>query len=155
MAKAGISVTSDKDNQNSTGLGDVRRTRIGGDLSFSVARVEVEGEIISIYHDLNVPGTSLDKQFYYGAIGYNFSDQVFGYFSYNFIKDDFFPGIENGVGGFYIGAGYRPSDSIVIKTQYIYLKNIDGKLPPPTSIFPKTDYSLKINFMGIGISVSL
>jgi hypothetical protein len=131
--KAGVSSTFDRTSPGYA-IGDVSRVRIGADLSFSIAGFRWESEYIKVNHSLTdaqsatlsflhlmvspmVP-TSLDKVFYYGALTYNITDDLFIYGKYDYLKDEGSPGLTDGIKGYSIGGGYKPSDDILLKIQY-------------------------------------
>ncbi len=149
--KLGISATLDKDNQNPIGLGAVQRTRIGGDIAVRVNKLAFEGEVITVRHDLNVPGVNLNKLFYYGTLSYDFTEQLYAYLTYNHIEDNFNTAFRDGLKGYFVGGGYRPNDAIVLKFQYIKL-HLDNGVIPPTQILP---VPLDINFDIQNISVAV
>lgn len=151
--RMGVSTTFDKDNQTDIGLGAVNRTRLGGDLSFSISRLSVEAEIIHVGHDLDRSDMSLDKLFYYGTLLCDFSDCLYGYVSYNRIKDDFRPELRDGLVSYYIGGGYRPIDAFVIKAQYAKFKIADTTIPPSDEIPIPVDFRLHIDVFAIALSV--
>jgi hypothetical protein len=141
--KAGISMTSDKDNGVSLGLGPVQRYRVGGDLSFDYSGLSVEFEVIALAHPMTpeqeeslasisnmVPelGSSLDKNFFYGLLNYDINDQFFGYIGYNYLKERSFKSLDQGLEAYTIGGGFRPHDNVVIKAQYILFKLRDNPL---------------------------
>lgn len=151
--KFGISGTLDRDNQTEVGLGDVKRTRIGTDLSLSLAGFTFEGEYIHVGHSVDSPNISLDKQFYYGTLGYDFTEHLFGYVTYNYIEDDFTPQARDGIDAYYVGAGIRPIDSVVIKAQFIYIGAKTSSLPP-NEVIPMTwDFDLTAKQISLATSV--
>ena len=121
------------------GLGEMERTRLGGDLSYSIGRVFGEAEAIFVRHSLDdaqkarldflansnesplrgVITNTPDMTFYYGLVGYNITDRFYGYMIYNFIKDGNTVASEAGTYAYGPGLGFRPIDTIVLKSQYI------------------------------------
>lgn len=63
-------------------FGRVPRVRLGGDLSVEVKNASLKGEFITVRYDEDDPVINVDKNFYYGTLGYRFSGAFFGYFSY-------------------------------------------------------------------------
>ncbi len=57
-------------------------TRLGGDLSFNLARFSYESEFIILDVNTGMPELELDLKFYYATLGYNFSNTLLGYASY-------------------------------------------------------------------------
>ena len=151
--KVGVSATFDKDNQTTTGLGEVNRRRVGGDLSFNIYRFNVETEIIRVFHNENSP-ISLDKLFYYGTLGYDFTDQLFGYVTYNYIEDDFMPALDHGFKGISFGGGYRFNEDLVLKAQYYNFFADRRRLPPASDIPIPVDFEFKTEAINLGLSVS-
>lgn len=150
--KIGTSLTLDKDNLAAFELGSVRRTRIGGDLSFTVSRFSFESEIIAVKHE-SVANVELDKLFYYLTLQYDFTDKFFGYMFHSRVRDDFDPVSKNGISAYSPGVGYRVMDTIVIKAQYIKTILDDGSLPP-TEEFPiPLDFEFDINFFSMAVSI--
>ena len=131
--KFGISGTFDRTNQSANGVGDVSRMRIGADLSFSLAGFKWESEYIKVKHSLKDTQeaqllflnsmspfitTSLDKEFYYAALSYDITDNIYMYGKYDNIKDEAAFITTSGVKGYSIGGGYKPADDILLKIQY-------------------------------------
>lgn len=126
--KAGVSFTLDKDNLARAGLGEVRRVRIGSDLSFSITRFSFESEIILIRYEDVASARDLDKRFFYATVLYDLDDHLFGYLAYNHVQDDFDPTIEDGLTAISVGGGYRLVEPILIKAQYVKVLS-DGRVP--------------------------
>jgi len=150
--KFGGSLTLDKDNLAAFGLGAVRRTRIGGDLSFMISRLSFEGEVILIKHE-SVANVDLDKLFYYGMLQYDFTDQFFGYLFHSRVKDDFNPVFEDGIFAYSPGVGYRVKDTVVIKAQYIKTISNDGMIPPSEEFPIPFDFEFDANFFSVALSI--
>ncbi len=150
--KLGVSAAFDRDNQNATGLGNVKRTKLGADLSVTEFGFTFEGELISVQHDLSTPGVDLDKSFYYGTLTYDFTQSIFGYVSYSFIKDKANPVLVDGVQAYFVGGGYRPTSRLTLKAQYIIVKIDDGQVPVPGLPFP-LKFELDLNQLLLGVSV--
>ncbi len=68
---------------------EVVRTRLGADLSYRLGRLFFEGEFIHVRHEDKAPQISLDKEFYYGTLGYSFTDELLAYGSYWLTRQDF------------------------------------------------------------------
>lgn len=149
--KAGVSVTLDKDNLARHGLGEVRRTRIGGDLSFTVARVSFEGEMILVKHG-EVEGVNLDKNFFYGTIGYDITDRVFGYLTYSRMQDNLSPTIEDGLISISPGIAFRFIETVLFKAQYVKVLN-DGSVPASGGNPVPFDLEFNIDVIALGASI--
>lgn len=157
----GGSITSDLDNQRNqtvggimtalgrpaVNLGDVSRTRIGGDITYSVAGFTLNAEIIKVSTNMDAnqqtifdnnlgrnstfPSTifangkameSLDKLTYYGALSYQVLEDVAVYTMYSHIEDKGSLLLQSGVSSLSIGATYSPIENILIKAQYFNLQ---------------------------------
>lgn len=68
---------------------EIRRFRLGADLSYNLGPVSFESELIVVAYDDDIEKVSLDKNFYYATVGYHFSERLFVYGSYWFTKEDF------------------------------------------------------------------
>lgn len=127
-------------------LGDVPRFRVGADLSFSLGNFQFEGEYIGVFHDTNYPTNfrgTLDKTFYYGSLLYNFTDALYVYGNYNYLKGDVINPNDptaNGLEAFGGGAGYRITDGLIAKAQY-------------QRIQVRNSNAITINFIYLGLSV--
>ncbi len=135
--KAGVSMTADKENGASLGLGPVPRYRFGADLSFEVSGLSGEFEIITVNHAMTPEqtatlgfiagmnpalGTNLNKYFYYGLLSYDISEQLFGYAGYNYLRDKSFASLDYGLQGYTVGGGFRVHSRAVVKGQYIHFR---------------------------------
>jgi hypothetical protein len=131
--KLGISTTFDKSNKSNLGIGDVSRVRIGADLSFAFSGFKWESEYINVKYSLDdaqssrlvllhnfvnpLISTSLDKVFYYGVLTYNITDDLYVYGKYDYLKDKADLSC-NGMKGYSVGGGYKPTDDVLLKVQY-------------------------------------
>lgn len=130
----GTTITFDRSNQRDMGLGDLQRTRIGADIAYSAGNFNFEGEFISVIHSLNNGqkamikflsdtdpkiGPGIDKLFYYGNLTYNINEEFYVYLKYDYLKDEIDGKLNEGMVSYSLGGGYRPNDSIVLKTQFI------------------------------------
>lgn len=155
--KVGLSSTFDRANLAMLRLGDAKRTRIGADLSFSLTGLYFEGELVAVRHRLSgiqqqlldlfaqeTPdiGNSLDKLFYYGLLGYDITDWLFGYVSYNYLSDQFIAALQDGFQGVTMGLSFKPIEPIVLKAQYL-----TGRIDHPTLV------EYKGNYLFLGVSV--
>ncbi len=151
--KAGVSATYDRDNQNPSGLGDVKRYRFGADLSFSVGALTFEGETIFVQHDLDMPGISLDKRFHYGTVLCDFNERMFGYVSYNYGEDDFKFGLRDGMDAYLVGGGYRITDLLILKAQFSKISADEDDAPPDASLPVPVDFKFDATWYSVAFSV--
>lgn len=140
--KAGVSATKDSPQHGGftifgqpmegvDGLGEMDRTRIGADLSFTLGRVFGEAEYIGVFYHLDdeqqaavdavsqasggfIPN-EFDGTFYYGLLGVNLTEKVFVYGRYDLFDEASFG---NAVQAYNLGGGYRPIWPVVLKAQY-------------------------------------
>ena len=56
--------------------------RLGGDLSYNLAKFSFESEFIMVDVDAGIPELDLALDFYYATLGYHFTDELYGYGSY-------------------------------------------------------------------------
>ena len=133
--KAGISATYDRVRNFAiydvplglpeTKLDDLKRIRLGGDLSYNHDKFSFEFEVINVTFDDDSPLVDLDKEFYYATISYNFTEEILGFISYwktkeyltgngvDIFKESF---VEMDIPNF--GITYDFNSRIRIKTQY-------------------------------------
>ncbi len=135
--KLGVSSTYDRENPAAAlGLVEVPRTRVGADLSYSIAGFTLEGEMIMVRYSLTdaeqarldsvathpilqyTYAPSLDKTFYYANLSYNISSDLYVYGGYSYMDDKSSRFWEGGFTSVTGGVGYRPIDEIVLKAQY-------------------------------------
>ncbi len=126
--KAGVSFSHDKVDYfrefdeffgNYSGLGrQMTRHRLGGDLSYNIGKFSFESEFIGVEYDEKIDMVSLDKEFAYGTLGYQVTDKLFGYTTYNYMHAEVEPLFEIYMRLYYLGAAYRMSDRVVFKAQY-------------------------------------
>lgn len=116
--RIGFSSTFDKDNQQATLGEDVSRTRLAVDFGYSFFNFFVDGEYILVNLSSDSSSAEMNKSFYYGSLGYNFTDQLFGYATYSYIEDKANNILKAGMKGVVVGVGYRPTESVVIKAGY-------------------------------------
>lgn len=160
--KFGASFAVDKDNLTQVlgvaNLGHLHRNRFGFDLSIEAHGFMFEGEYMKTIYDeneaadmkrqgataLGVPlGKGFDKMFYFGTLGYYFTEKLFVYGGYSFTEDQLMESLEEGISLIYGGLTYRVNDSIVLKGQYNHLQLEKS---------PKYDY-YKMDPTYLGISV--
>lgn len=118
---------------------EVRRFRIGGDLSYNLGPLSFEGEFILVAYDDDVAEVSLDKNFYYATLGYHLNERLFVYGSYWFTGQDF-TGVFRDSGQPFLfrgdsdvkvptfGFSYHLSDRITFKGQFARVW-IDARVP--------------------------
>ncbi len=166
--KAGVSFTYDYDNQYiPLAMGvpalnqDVPRTRLGADLAFTLGDAYFEGEFIQVTEDPDTDpvlgDVDLDKMFYYGTAGYNFTDQWFGYGSYSYIEDNAVDFLGDGMQSYLVGFGFRPAYSVVLKAQYAHyvVDNGTTSIPiPEVGVVPGT-VDIKYDAFGVALSIIL
>ncbi len=68
---------------------------------------------------------NLKKSFYYGNLAYDFTDAIYGYGGYSYLDDKSNTILSDGVVAYTAGAGYRLSESIVVKAQWAHFKMND------------------------------
>ncbi len=154
--RLGISGTIDKDNQQSTINEDVSRTRLAFDLGYSAFDFFFEGEYISVNLDAENTTRDQNKFFYYGTLGYNFTDKLFGYGTYSYMKDNDDDVIRTGMTGLIFGAGYRLIDSVVLKAAYSSFKVVDSTFPLILNPnLPAFDTNVNLDYKGFQLAVSV
>lgn len=136
--KIGVSATHDKVNRQGPESADgplftlkeAPRIRLGGDLSFHLGQLYFEGEFIAVRSKEDVLDINFDGRFYYGTLGYQFTEQVFVYGGYWFLKGNFpvvistapqlliHTGSEK-AGIPTMGIAYRLNDRIAFKGQFV------------------------------------
>jgi hypothetical protein len=130
--KIGFSYTSDKvlnfawqisdiasaEDQKILRTTPIHRTRIGFDLYYEIGDWSLASEFIDVLYDDDNTIFDLSKRFYYGTLGYELSDELFGYFSYWFVKEEYEP---VGTYNFRVitpGLSYNINEIITLKAQY-------------------------------------
>ena len=66
------------------------RFRVGQDFQIRWKNFLLEAEGIQVFYDLKVDDLSLNKQFFYGLIGYDVSERLFVYGAYYDLHEDSF-----------------------------------------------------------------
>lgn len=167
--KFGVSGTIDHDDRNEISqgsiakfagivlpaFGDVRRYRLGLDLSFNLSRFDFESEYIGVFHDHSeihetpqYRNVNLNKHFYYGLLTYNINEQYYLFSGYNEFQDTSFnfliPNSPDAAGVKYIsaGGGVKLADGVVFKGQFSRVYLGDN---------PHAD--VKVTFLTAGVSV--
>jgi len=151
----GVSTTFDKNNLQKEFKEDVNRTRIAFDLGYSTSGLFFEGEYILV--KLNPKNTTkdLDKLFYYGTLGYNITDDLFAYGSYSYIDDQNNNTLASGMKGVIFGAGYKVTDSFIIKGGYsTYFADSSFPLVLNQNL-PAANTNVKIDYKLFQLAVSV
>ncbi|MDH3216900.1 MAG: hypothetical protein OEN01_11525, partial [Candidatus Krumholzibacteria bacterium] len=126
------------------------RTRFGADISHRVGRFTIESEYIKVNYHVDIPQLGLQREFYYGTLGYDLTERLFAYVSYWNTRDilvaksgatDFGENVEVEVPT--AGAFYRVNDRISVKAQYAYVR-VGINIPEVSSNF---------NHFGMAVSV--
>lgn len=111
-------------------------TRLAFDIGYAAYGLFAEAEYIKVKLDAKKTNVNQNKLFYYGTLGYNISESLFAYGSYSYVEDKEDNILAGGLNGLIFGAGYRVTDSYVIKAGYstYYTNNsfplvIDPNLP--------------------------
>ena len=119
-----------------TGLGDLRRARVGADLSFTTGRLFGEAEAIRVLYGLDdeqqaqaeanvmIP-ESMDASFYYGLLGVNITEKWYAYGRYDYYGDE---SLDLGIDIFSLGGGFRPIDQVALKVQYVNVSTRENPL---------------------------
>ncbi len=96
----------------------VPRLRLGGDFSLNVGNWMWESEFIRVTYDDDHPELDIDKKFYYGTLGYQFTERLLAYGGYWFIGENALPAGDFDVIAPTVGVAYNFSEAIFVKTQY-------------------------------------
>jgi hypothetical protein len=125
--KLGISATNDYLDFSQSDLApgypiadfkQVRRLRLGGDFSLSFGKFDWESEAISVTYDDDYAEIDANKEFYYGTLGYHFTERLFAYGSYWITRQNFFSMNYWDFNAPTTGVTYELREMIVIKMQY-------------------------------------
>ncbi|MGH7455376.1 MAG: hypothetical protein ACRENG_28745 [bacterium] len=100
------------------GFNKVPRLRLGGDFSLNAGKWLWESEFIRVTYDDDHPELDIDKKFYYGTLGYHFTERLLAYGGYWFIGENALPVRDLDIIAPTVGAAYNFSEAIFIKTQY-------------------------------------
>ncbi len=144
----GVSGTYDRANEQMYGIGFVPRTRLGAYLNYSIFGFELEAEYIGVHYILSdaQKGTlraallvnplvpqSFEKKYEHANLLYNFTDKIFAYTGYDFLTTDDQELSMGGVHNITVGGGYKFTDEIVAKAQYINCKSKIYNMFPVTT----------------------
>jgi hypothetical protein len=129
--KAGLSGTYEKSNEwrqvadilgiDPAELNDIPRVRFGGDFSFNFTQLFFESEFIKVRYDENFFQLDVDRDFYYGTLGYYFNESFALYGGYYQTHERLRASNTGQLAKIEtpgIGATYAFTDRIKIKTQY-------------------------------------
>ena len=100
------------------GFNKVPRWRLGGDFSLNAGKWMWESEFTQVTYDDNHPMLDVDKKFYYGTLGYHFTERLFAYGGYWFIGANSLPEQDLDIIAPTVGLAYNFSEAIFVKTQY-------------------------------------
>jgi hypothetical protein len=144
--RLGASFTTDKKKQleyYGTPIdNDASRTRIGFDVGYNYEGIFLEGEYINVNLDTDKTNEDLNRTFYYAMLGYNFSEEFYGYGLYSKIINKQSQVQTDGISSYGFGVGYKPVYSVVVKLEYgnYFISDgatlqipIDPSLPPITA----------------------
>jgi hypothetical protein len=116
----------------------VDRKRLGFDLSLSYEGLFLEAEYVKVYYEHDTLSLDTDLEFYYGTLGYDFSEELTLYGSYSVLEDRGSQFFLEKMKNYSFGLVYRPSSSITLKGQYAHFYIDDFKLflyyPTSTSV---------------------
>lgn len=166
--KLGLSATYEKSNgfielADSLGrqpaeLQELPLTRLGGDLSYNLAKFSFESEFITVDVHTGIPELKLALDFYYATLGYHFTNELFGYGSY-WVTDVhatvLIPNKERmedeDILVSTMGISYDMSDRIRLKGQFSRVRDYDKiQLVSQDLVVKKQD---KFNVWAIAVSV--
>jgi hypothetical protein len=152
----GVSGSLDKDNQMATLKENVDRTRFGLDIGVSNFHgFFFDGEYVGVF--LNPKNTTKDinKIFWYGTVGFNFTDQLYVYGMASFLKDNQSDNLKDGMRGYNYGGGYKPIESIVVKVEYAtYSAHSTFPLAmAPTQPSMTTHWSMDVDIFQVAVSI--
>ena len=151
----GISGTSDKNNQQSTISENVPRTRVAFDLGYSLDNFFFDAEYISVHLSPQNSNQNMDKLFYYSTLGYNFSEKLFGYCSYSYIKDNNNSILKAGMKGIIIGAGFKPISEVVVKASYSNYYGNSSTMTVLDPSLPAVNTNIDVNVKAYQLAISV
>lgn len=102
-----------------TDIGTLPRLRLGADLLFRYEKWSFESEYIRVIYDTDGSRLDFSKHFFYGNIGYDFSERYYGYINYGLM-------IEEPVGGIFPQPFNQPSI-------FEFIDNTDFKIHVPNA----------------------
>jgi hypothetical protein len=152
--RLGVSGSNDKANRQATLGEDVNRIRLGADLGYSISRFFCEGEYINVHLAPGNTSQNLDKLFYYGLVGVNLTDEIYAYGCYSYLKDLETTELSFGMKGYNLGAGYRPTDALVLKCEYAQFAS-DGTFSQAVAPGVDADAHFHLKMEGVSLAVSV
>jgi hypothetical protein len=103
-------------------IDEVRFTRIGLDFYTRIWRITAESEYININYDEDLDEVDLDKEFWYGTLGYHFDEQWYVYTSRWHTEEALWHPALGGVHRTFVisgvGARFALNDRLTFKFQY-------------------------------------
>jgi len=154
--RLGVSGSYDKKNQQATLNEDVPRTRLAFDLGYSAYNFFFEGEYIAVMLNAKNTTRDQDKIFYYGTLGYNFTDDFYGYGTYSYMKDKGDDVINTGMTGYILGLGFKVIDSVVLKASYTTYSIEESTFPYVINpLLPPFDVHVNLDYKAYQLAVSV
>lgn len=101
-----------------SGFNKLARLRLGGDFSLNAGKWMWESEFIRVTYDDDHPRFNIDKKFYYGTLGFQFTERLFAYGGYWFTGTNSLPAQDLDIIAPTLGAAYNFSEAIFVKAQY-------------------------------------
>ena len=97
-----------------------------------------------------------DKLFYYGTLGYNFTDDLYGYGTYSYMEDKGDDVLGTGMTGYILGLGYKLMDSVVLKASYTTYSIEEGSFPYVINPqLPPLDVNVQLDYKAYQLGVSI
>jgi hypothetical protein len=100
------------------GFNSVPRLRLGADFSFETGKWFWASEFIRVTYDDDQPEFNFDKEFYYGTLGYHFTERLFAYGGYWVTRQNNLPVQDFDIFALTPGAAYNFNNTICVKAQY-------------------------------------
>ena len=94
-----------------------------------------------------------DKEFYYSTLGYNLTEKMYVFSTYNYISDESSLVIKNGLKAYFFGAVFRPNNAVVLKLQHSIIELRDGQIRLPDPLPLELDLNMDWNIFSLAISV--
>ena len=127
--KFGVSATHDFTNVFQTGadtlghtpaeLEEVRRVRLGVDLSAHFGDYDFESEYIRVRYDDDIPDFLIRLEFYYATVGRQWTENLFVFASYWIEEEELTPLGKGRVEIPYVGLRYDLTDGIALKAGFV------------------------------------
>ena len=99
-------------------LEEVRRVRMGVDLSAHFGDYDFESEYIRVRYDDDLPDLLIRLEFYYATVGYQFTEDLYGFASYWAEEDELTPLGKGIIKVPNVGLRYDLIDGIALKAAY-------------------------------------